>query len=220
MQRIDVNYLLDLELPFFEPPNQRRGGWSGVSMVECAGQRFFVKKQKNHTYREPRRFYRPTPTLRREYRNILRFRKLGLVTPSVVLYGERGDDGVLVTTALEDYVDLVSWLSSTQDETARLDFFNELTSQLLRIHEARFHHGCLYGAHIMVKPDSPREIAYLDLESLRRTLRPAHNASKDIGQLFRHTEAINEKERAIIVDAYESRYPGFKTRLATRLTKT
>lgn len=219
MQRIDVNYLFELELPFLEPPNQRRGGWSGVSMIECAGQKLFVKRQRNHTYREARRFYRSTPTLRREYRNILRLQKLGLVAPTVVLYGERGRDGVLVTSALEGYVDLVSWLSSTGDEEARLEFFRELTSQLVRMHQARFHHGSLYGRHIMVRPDNPGEIAYLDLESLRRTLRGRHNASKDIGQLFRHTQGMHEAEKAIIVDAYEKAYPGFKTQLATRMTK-
>ncbi len=216
MIQIDVDYFLGLDLPFFEPANQRRGGWSGVSLVECAGHRYFVKRQKNHTYREWRRLWRRTPTLRREYRNLIRLRKLGLATPEVVTYAERGTDGVLVTSALEGYVALNTWLTNTDDVHRRARLFDKLTKQLLRLHTAGFTHGCLYGQHIMVNDD---DIAFLDLEKLRRVLRPAYNASKDISQLFRRTAEIGPAEKQLIIEAYERRYPGFQSTLATRMAR-
>lgn len=219
MIRLDVDYLLELDLPFFQDPNQRRGGWSGVSLVECGKHKYFVKRQCNHTYREPRRLYRRTPTLRREHRNMLRVRRLGLVTPDIILYGERGRNAVLVTGALEGYVDLVTWLADSRDSQARHRFFQALIAQLQTLHGAGFHHGCLYGSHIMVKAGTIPAIAFLDLENLRWTPRRAHNASKDIGQLFRHTEGLTETGKEMIVDAYRQTYPGFEAALANQLTK-
>ena len=79
----EVDRILNLNLPAFEPINQRRGGWSGVAMVTCAGRKYFIKRQKNHSYREPRRVFRRTPTLRREYRNTLRLQALRIPTTEI-----------------------------------------------------------------------------------------------------------------------------------------
>lgn len=217
MQHIDVQHFLDLDLPFFEPKNIRRGGWSGVSRVVCAGQAYFVKRQVNHSYREPRRLFQRTPTLRREFRNILRLQSINIITPQVVLYAEQAQNAVLVTRELTGYVDLEKFLAETSDAATRESVLSNMTGILLNMHQNNFLHGCLYGKHIMVDSSQPSNIATIDLEKLRFSLGKQRNACKDISQLLRHTEGLTKNERDLIITTYEQHFSGITRFLYQRL---
>lgn len=219
MQHINLQHFLDLDLPFFEPKNIRRGGWSGISRVECAGLAYFVKRQVNHSYREPRRFLLRTPTLRREYINILRLQNINIGTPEIVLYAETGQDAMLVTRELAGYIDLDNFLAITTDTAARETMFSTLVNTLLKMHEGNFLHGCLYGKHIMVDASEPANIATIDLEKMRFSIGRRRSACKDISQLLRHTTGIKDSERDLIVAAYERRFAGFTVLLNQRTDK-
>ena len=68
----DFESIWTSEIKWFEEPNQRRGGWSGVGRIELSlgNENFlclFVKKQQNHgrlTWRNP---FNGEPTFRREF---------------------------------------------------------------------------------------------------------------------------------------------------------
>ena len=219
MQTINLQHFLDLDLPFFEPKNNRRGGWSGVSRVECAGQVYFVKRQVNHSYREPQRFFLRTPTLRREYRNIRRLHNIGIGTPKIVIYAEAGATAMLVTRDLAGYIDLDNFLAKTTNVAARETMFSSLLKILLRMHQVSILHGCLYGKHIMVDTNNPTNIATIDLEKMRFSIGRRRNACKDISQLLRHTSGIKDSERDVIIAAYERRFTGFAGLLNQRLDR-
>ena len=69
-----------LDLPFFEEPNERRGGISHVVRMQLktnAGEQkvIFIKRQKNHVLRNLRHPFRGTSTFTRELKNIFEFQK-------------------------------------------------------------------------------------------------------------------------------------------------
>ena len=219
MQYINLQHFLDLELEHFEPINLRRGGWSGVARVEFADQAYFIKRQVNHTYRNPARFFLKTPTLQREYNNFQKLEKLGINTPEIVLYSDNGKSAVMVTRELTGFVDLDTFLSRTTATKTRHHVFTRLSEIMLRIHSHNLHHGCLYGKHVMVNEAEPTKIALIDLEKLKFIPRKRYNACKDISQLIRQTQGMLDAERDLILCAYESAYPGFRDSLEKDLKK-
>lgn len=217
MQYINFHHLIDLDIPFLEPINERRGGWSGISMFEWAGQGYFVKRQKKHVYREVHRLFMRIPTLRREFRNIQRLKRIGIRVPEVVLYAENGLDSLLVIKALTGFEDLNDYLRKISDKLLRQQLFRNLASKLLKMHMSHMHYGSLYGKHVMVNIEDPSDIALIDLESLRYTLRREHNAAKDLSQLFRHTQGITNDEWTLVIEAYEKKFKNFGKRLAIQI---
>ncbi|HAK51186.1 MAG TPA: hypothetical protein DCM54_04685 [Gammaproteobacteria bacterium] len=212
-----VDPVLNLDLPPFEPVNRRRGGWSGVAMVTCANKSYFIKRQKNHSYRELRRGFRRTPTLRREYRNTLRLQALGIPTPEIVRYQETNTSGFLITRQLNGFQNLENYLLAVEQSFQRNHTMAVVAQTLLRMHLGGLHHGCLYGKHVMVKPGVQPQVALIDLETLRFTVRKVHNAAKDISQLVRHTAGFSENDVQIISPLYEMHLPGFTELLGEQL---
>jgi hypothetical protein len=104
-----------LEGDFIEEPNYERGGWSGIILHEIKLQngqpmKIIIKRQENHTYKSITHPLRKTPTLFREYSNILRLENLGIPTLEPLYYGERRAFGnvqaLLVIRFLEEYKSL------------------------------------------------------------------------------------------------------------------
>jgi hypothetical protein len=72
----DFEALWSVSTDWHEAPNERRGGWSGVSRhVLADGSAIFLKRQENHLCRTLRHPIRGIPTFYREYRNILRLQR-------------------------------------------------------------------------------------------------------------------------------------------------
>ena len=72
-QLADFEGLWSLSSDWHEAPNERRGGWSGVSRhVLNDGSAIFLKRPENHLCRTLRHPWRGIPTFYREDLNILR----------------------------------------------------------------------------------------------------------------------------------------------------
>ena len=85
---------------WFETPNRRRGGWSGVSrctlcLPEGDAVNLFLKRQENHTCRSLRHPLRGVPTLERELANIRRCRRAGELAARPVFYASQVFSGRL-----------------------------------------------------------------------------------------------------------------------------
>ena len=100
--------LWGLDAPWFEEPNRRRGGWSGVVRVELEDETggrhgLFIKRQEDHPRRD---LLHPfgEPTFAAELRSLLRTREAGVATLEPVWYQQRRVDGhlraVLITREL------------------------------------------------------------------------------------------------------------------------
>lgn len=161
----DFDALWQLPLPWFEPPNQRRGGWSGVSrhdFISPTGQRHsvFIKRQENHQTFSWRHPLRGIPTFLREFRLLLRYRASGVPTLDPVYFARRatvaGQRAILITVALDGYVPLdayvAGWPSPGYAPLAeRRRVLCAVADLTRRIHDGRIQHNCYYPKHIFVR---------------------------------------------------------------------
>jgi hypothetical protein len=201
---------------WFEPPNHRRGGWSGVSrttltMADASEVGVFIKLQENHFYRSWQHLFQKRPTFEREYRNIQLFRQHGIPTVEPIYFGCRQVDGktraILVTRELsgfhplgDDQHVLVSGLKISQ----RKQLFQHLASTVRGMHAQGFQHNCLYPKHVFlsVRENGVPESCLIDLEKARKPLFSSHTTVKDLGALHRHTADCSKTDRLRFFLAY------------------
>ncbi|MCB1864024.1 MAG: hypothetical protein KDG50_01225 [Chromatiales bacterium] len=207
----DFDSLWNLDGTAAEPANERRGGWSGVTIIELgdpqAPQRFFLKRQLNHGTRNWRHPLRGEPTFAREWRNIRRLLQLGVPTVEPVVFAKRrGPDGtraMLVTAALEGYRPLDEFLAETavfnMPRAGAGALSRRIAQAVAPMHRARMRHGSLYPKHLFVRATDAAmrdfDVRLIDLEKARSTLTIMSAALRDISQLDRHSPAMPLKRR-------------------------
>ncbi|EXI68535.1 MAG TPA: lipopolysaccharide kinase InaA family protein [Candidatus Accumulibacter phosphatis] len=208
--------LWSLRADWHEAPNERRGGWSGVSRhVLADGSAVFVKRQQDHLCRTLRHPLSGIPTFYREYRNILRLQRHAIGTLEALYYGDRWDGGhwqaILVTRALDDFSSLDEWhVANPQPEPQqRQSLIAAIASACARLHHHRLQHSCLYGKHVFVRrsPNRPEvyeegDVRFIDLEKLRRGISRKRAGTHDLDQLQRHTSGWGEADWQLFSAAY------------------
>lgn len=200
-----------------EPPNQRRGGESGVQrLVERDPKRpmLYCKRQVGHIYRS---LWHPfgRPTALRERQALEALRRLGFRVPEIVYWAARKEAGqwraLLITQALEGFISLREWYATDRPERRDSALNNQMLEQLAftlaRLHRAGWQHSCCYPKHIFVKvqadrADSRVEIALIDLESSRRRWRMLSASRHDLRQLWRHRGGMPQEDWYFFHQAY------------------
>lgn len=201
--------LWNVELDWFESPNYRRSGWSGVSRHVLrspagGGCAVFIKRQQNHNYRSLSHPIEGRPTMYREYRNICRMKAHGIPCPELVFYGHRSGPGrqqaILITRSLEGYAPLEDCLASLDkdDTTARRALLDSVAHTVRRMHGHYLRHSCLHAKHVLVKAEREGnsnhpemwtfDSAVIDLEKMRAGFPWLRLAVHDLDQLCRHWE--------------------------------
>ncbi len=215
----DFRAIWELDAPWFEAPNERRDGVSGVVTYELSAEHgaaipIFIKRQSNHNTRTWVHPIRGIPTFRREFQNIVHLRELGVKTLDVLYFGEaiaeEGHLAVLISRALVDYTPLDSWFrqSSNLIDSERVKrLLTSLVKAIKPMHRRRIRHGCLYGKHIFVKEDANDQnghfdVRLLDLEKAHRTRSVSYAAQKDLSQLIRHTEGLTAEQAEYLGKCY------------------
>ncbi|WP_296264686.1 lipopolysaccharide kinase InaA family protein [Pseudomonas sp. UBA6562] len=195
-----------------EEPNQRRGGESGVQRLDDGqGHCLYAKRQTGHLYRS---WLHPfgRPTVLREQDALSNCARLGVRVPRIVFCQARRDanhqwQALLVSEALEGFVDLESWYAAgaltRYPEAVHQRMLKDLAQNMARMHRGHWQHSCLYGKHVFVKvvgegEDAHVETALLDLEKARRRLRCQSAAAKDLGQLQRHSSISDAHFRSLL----------------------
>jgi tRNA A-37 threonylcarbamoyl transferase component Bud32 len=176
---------------WFEPPNIRRGGWSGVikyALNSASGKiNVFIKRQENHITKTWNHLISGIPTFQKEYFNILRLARNDIPTLEPVYFGVHEKRAILITKALEGYqgldnVDPVAL--SRKDKKALIEKVAVIIRQM---HHCHFQHNCLYPKHIFVRQTAADwDIRIIDLEKMKRTLLQHHAIVRDLSTLFRH----------------------------------
>lgn len=194
---------------WFEEPNYRRGGWSGVctaalQLDDDSQTQVFIKRQENHVYRSWQHFLRLRPTFEREYRNIRLFNRYDIPTAGLLYYGQRQQQGkqqaMLMLLALQGYQPLgdgQTLITAGMGRATRQRLFDSVAAAMRRMHAHRFQHSCPYPKHIFVKqqPDGSFLTCFIDLEKARRRWSGKQAALKDLGILHRHTCGCSRTER-------------------------
>lgn len=208
----DFDLLWNLDAGWYEEPNKRRGGWSGVSRFQLHdGTAIFIKRQENHFCRDWRSLFRQVPTFRREFKNILTFQKHGIPTLEPIYFGQRTAQGavqaILVTKALDGFQSLEApeyQSLSKLKPMVRANLVSALAEAIRRMHDSRFQHNCLYAKHVFVKinPDESAEVRLIDLEKAKRSLYKSTAMLRDLGTLHRHTKGWRNSDRLRFLLAY------------------
>ncbi|GHU06406.1 LPS kinase [Betaproteobacteria bacterium] len=202
-----------------EPANQRRGGESGVCLLqqEDGHPPLYCKRQTGHIYRT---LCHPfgRPTILRELRAYRALASLGVKTPTVVYCAARKQQGqwqaLLVTEALQGFISLEQWYDSGQHANTRLNqaVLRQVSASLTRMHRGRWQQSCCYPKHIFVKARENEngvpevEIALLDLEKGRRRLCAKDAARHDLDQLGRRRGNMPEADLLFIRQAYQQEF--------------
>lgn len=201
--------LWSVEAGWFEPRNERRGGWSGVSRCELelpeGGQvGMFLKRQENHITRT---FLHPfgMPTFVREMHNLLLFKRAKVPALEPVYFAVRKTAGklraVLCTVALDGYLPLETvvenWTTEGWPERSRRrQLMKALAEVMTRMHDHKIQHNCLYPKHIFVSgnPEQNR-VRFIDLEKAKVVLMRRFATSRDLYTLNRHSPGWSRTDR-------------------------
>ncbi len=199
-----------------EPANVRRDGESGVERITTPSLgMLYIKRQRNHLFRSLRYPF-GLPTVMREKFATDALQKLGIKTPEIVFAEVRKVDGdwqaILVTKALDGYVDLEAWYRAGGKERIGETQHQKLLQKLGRVlgvmHGKQWQHTCLYPKHIFLTAgsvESTPEVALLDLEKARRKCIKGHAARRDLDQLYRHSRKLwSEQEWQVLLSGHNS----------------
>jgi hypothetical protein len=214
LDSFDAIWNLDTE--WFEEPNKRRGGWSGVIKLDLnspAGNvSVFIKRQENHITKTFRHPFKGMPTFEREFKNILRMQKQNLPIMELAYFAKRISNGklqaILITKALTDYIPLESekFLASgnlIKNTAHKNELLSKVAESLQQLHQHHFQHNCLYLKHIFVKPVGDSwDIKIIDLEKLKWRLCKQHAIFRDLYTLHRHAEGWTAKDHVKFFQIY------------------
>jgi hypothetical protein len=201
----DFEALWNLDAGWFETPNQRRGGWSGVSRYQLAnGEYLFIKRQQNHIYRALHTLFLPRATFEREFVNLLRFQKLGIPALDLVYFGQRKVDGnlqsIIATRELKGFkpLDAADFQPIAKfDRVSRLKLIETTANTIRSMHDLRIQHNCLYLKHIFVKVSDTNQVEarLIDLEKAKWRPRRRLAIIRDFVSLQRHTVGWSNTDR-------------------------
>lgn len=214
----DFNALWDLEAEWFEEPNHRRGGWSGVARCELdlpeGGKRaIFLKRQQNHGTFSWRHPLRGMPTFQREFKHIMHYRECGVPTLEPVYFAMRtiGKDqrAILVTEELAGFLSMEEraqgWLEGgVPARPIRLRFLRAVAGLLAQMHAKGIQHNCFFPKHVFTRqnPDGSVEARIIDLEKSRWRPAKTLSARRDLYSLTRQSLYWSRTDRLWFFKAY------------------
>jgi hypothetical protein len=205
----------DYKVNWFEEPNERRGGWSGVGQVILEVKSdvhlsLFIKKQQNHGRTSLLHPIAGEPTFRREFARLQFLEKNQFGAPHVVFYAESNSDthqrAILMTQALTDFVPLDVLIDTwwqTASRLQQLTLIKKIASEIRRFHDLGLSHRALYPKHIFVKDAACNpQIAVIDLEKARFTTLLWNRTFFDLAALNRHTNHWRNTQRMAFLLSY------------------
>jgi len=217
---LNIEALTTREFDWFEEPNRRRGGWSGVTRIvlnpDAAPQdqqAVFLKIQQNHFYRAPNTCFLKKLTFEREFEVIRQLKSATDTIPELVLFVKwrSGSDvgALLITRALDDWYPLNDWLQghkglTTPDESTCNKALKAIAQSAREINNAGWVHLCFSGKHLFVRPttDGNFESCVIDLEKSRKHLRANYRTRKDCSHFMRHVHGITDAQKLTFLQAY------------------
>jgi len=217
----DFDTLWQLKTDWVEPPNYRRGGWSGVSKIslkspEGAFVEVYLKRQENHCTRSFRHPLKGYSTFQREAIHILDFQSLGIPSLELVYFEERWHEGnnqaILMTKALTGYEPFDDWWqqqSSIKDSSdLKKKALYEFAKVVKKMHDHEYCHGALYPKHTYVKENEKQgiDIRLIDLEKTYHWPFKGR-VLKDLGTLYKRAALCSSTDKIRFLKYYESEEP-------------
>jgi hypothetical protein len=220
-----------LDIGWFEAPNERRGGWSGVSRHEISlpdGRRegIFIKRQKNHTTRSWSHPFRGIQTFRREFDNLMLLQSFGVPTLDVLYFAERksGADrrAILVSRELAGYVSLQGCIAywnqhGYPDRAVWQEMLECIAAAARLMHQYRVQQNSFYPKHVFIgEIGGNMDVRLIDFEKAKRRWTSESALLRDLDTLNRHSPpGIRTTDRLRFLLAYHQ-----QRRVNTRVRKS
>jgi len=217
---LDFEALMTRDFDWFEPPNERRGGWSGVTRLvlnpdaDAAEQDvIYLKIQKNHCYRAAENFFQKKLTFVREFNAMQAFSAFTEAVPEIALFAEwrSGKDkwAVLITKSLDHWFQYNHWLTGRTtapipDNTTILRALDAIAGTSREIHQAGWVHMCYAPDHLFIKPqaDGSFQVRVIDFEKSRKSKNKDFCAQKDSSRILRQAPNMTDAQKIHYFKAY------------------
>jgi hypothetical protein len=200
----------DFPVNWFEEPNERRGGWSGVGRItlqddSANGFGAFLKKQNNHCRTSLLHPIKGVPTFQREFEMMSYLASKQVLAPEVLFFA-RNPNGNLETTLMtkelagfQPLETLTEQMFKTKTPTlSEQNTVIKAVAQLTRnLHDVNVQHRSFYPKHIFVKLNKEHapEVAVIDLEKSRINRIPFLRSIIDLSVLNKHAEYWSKSRR-------------------------
>lgn len=206
--------LWSLQTPWFEEPNQRRNGWSGVVKYELknidgSSTSVFIKRQENHNCKTLMHPIKGVPTFQREFLNIKRLNDKHIPTLTTLYYAQRRiagkDQAILMTLSLEGYQSLEEFCDhdTHSKHPQRQDIMIQAGQVTRAMHDAHFRHNCLYPKHLFVKNDSNTiDVRVIDLEKLKWLPLYYQIRRNDLSRIIRRSYSMSYDDIKTFLNSY------------------
>lgn len=200
----------DYKVNWFEEPNERRGGWSGVGRItlrqdDGSEMAAFLKKQDNHCRTSFLHPVKGVPTFQREFEMMRFLASKNIRTPEVLLFGRNPQGDLKTTLMTRDLAGFESLEAATETMFAngRPDLQKQralaraVAHFARKLHAAQIQHRSFYPKHLFVNIQNEQnpEVAVIDLEKSRKNRLPFLRTLIDLAVLNRHAKYWSKTTR-------------------------
>ena len=223
----DFGALWNLKLQWYEPPNARRGGWSAVARLDLdlpqgGTASVFLKRQENHVRKTLRHPWRGVATYEQEFKNILQYHADAIPSLTPIYFAKRDHESglraILVTLALDDYLDMKQLSDQWQQhgrprQQQRTPILLAVAQMLAHMHAQHIQHNSCYPKHLFIHRqlmDCSRSdpamnaapVRIIDLESSRKRIIMRRARLRDLDSLNRYSPQWSRSDRLRFLLAY------------------
>jgi len=206
-----------LDIGWFEEPNVRRGGWSGVSRLEVSyasgrSEAIFIKRQENHETFSWRHPFRGITTFRREFQNLMMLQSSDVPTLEVLYFAERnvGKDrrAILVSRELTGYSSLEDCMEHWQrhgmpEKEVWCETMQRIAAVARRMHRHRIEQNCFLPKHVFIgELHGQMDIRLIDLEKAKRRWTTERVLLRDLDTFNRRIRGVRTTDRLRFLLAY------------------
>lgn len=216
---LEIESMTTREFDWFERPNKRLGGWSGVSRVylnpeASAPERIalFLKIQSNHCYRTIGNGLKKRLTFERELDAFEALQGFDAL-PELVLFAKwrQGSDigSIFMTKALDGFVELQDWIQQVQqthpDQDAEIRKALKSVAETTRtMHQRGWAHFAYKPKHVFIGEavEGKYPIRLIDFERARRPLRAKVYVTEDLSRFLRHSLYLTRDQKLQFLHDY------------------
>lgn len=210
-QLFTFNQLWNYQGEWFEAPNRKQDGWSGVSylsLMDSNGQEhgFYLKRQENYMRKTWRHPFKGEPTFKREFEIIQYLSTQSVLTPTISYFAFHDQQCIFVTEALKGFISADDWFrkyGSAQDKL-KMKMIEALAKAVNALHRAGVQHRSLYLKHLFVRVehDANVEVAIIDFESSRITKLIGFYQYIDLIKLMKRAKTMALLDKGHLLDHY------------------
>lgn len=198
------------QVDWFEEPNERRGGWSGVGRIvltQADGTMIggYLKRQDNHCRTSWLHPFKGVPTFQREFEMMRYLARQGVCAPEVMLFG-RNPVGDLKTTLLTKELAGFKPLENLTEElfnthrpslSVQRPIIKAVALLARQLHAAKVQHRSFYPKHLFVNMSDAQlpQVAVIDLEKSRINHVGILRSIIDLSVLNRHAKYWSRTRR-------------------------